>query len=1827
MPNFFRLIFVYVILIFLSNCKEKPPVAPNAELISTLLNSYTRGIVTSNTVFKYVFNSDIVNEDQIGQNIDKKLLTLSPAVDGITFWESRNTLVFKPAEKLKPGTKYSVSVDLKSIAPALAKDLETLDYTIQTREMAFVVNPPDVSLANDNTFSVSGQLQLSDELEDAQIEKLLTASQNTTNLKINWEHHPESLYSKYSIDQIQKSKATEIKLAWDGASLGLKNSGNHIIKLPAQGTFAVLGIKYENNPQNRVVTSFSENLKSNQNIDGLIAIKGKQGLLRNVIDGNKIYSYFNSPITGDVQLDIFPGILTSNNIKFSSSETHEITIAGNDPMVRFVGKGNIIPQSNEIILPFEAIGLKAVDIEVFKIFDHNILQFLQMNNIGENYELYRVGRLISQKKIELTNTGTQSNITKWAHYAIDLSPLIKTEPNAIYQIRIGFRPSYTALDCAQNMDETDNSGVELVSFYDENYYGHAGYYSGYRWEDRDDPCKAAFYNMDHFIARNVLVSNLGIIGKVSDKNIFTAVTDLRTTDPISGATVEVYNFQLEKIAELTTNAEGIAQQTVSQTPYAIVVVDHESKGYLRLVEGSNLNTSAFDIEGQEVQKGMKGYIYGERGVWRPGDSLHLSFILNDNNSKLPAGHPVQLKLFDPQGKLMAQQIVNNPTGSIYSFPLKTSPDDITGTWRATVTAGGAVFSKSLMIEAIKPNRLKINFDAGDEIQSKQNTIALKASWLTGLNASGLTAKVTSKWSQDNTPWPAFKGFSFQDPARTNNSMNEQVLFDGKLNDQGEANVPLKISKDFKPSGKMKVRFNIEVSEPAGDFSTYSNSSSYHPYNAYAGVRLPDDQWGYKTLNINSPSTVQLTSIDTKGNALANKKLTVGLYELEWRWWWEQRDNAYADYSTSDHKNALQKGVVTTNANGLAEWKVNVNHWGRYLIRVCDTESGHCSGDFAYAGWPENGDESNHFDMATLIKLQTDKEKYSTTETVKLNIPAPALSKMLITLENGSKVIESHWVTVDKSPFIFSFQATPQMAPAIYAHVSLIQQHGFVGNDLPMRMYGILPIYIENGESKLLPKINTVNIFKPDKTEIIEISESNGKSMSYTLDIVDDGLLDLTNFKTPDPYTQFFSKEALGVRTWDVYDQVMGAFGGKLESVLSVGGDEGLLTEKSTATNRFKSPVIHMGPFLLKKGEKKKHEIQIQNYVGSVRIMAVAADENAYGNAELTVQVKSALMILPTAPRVMSIGEKITMPVNLFITDPSLKNVTINAIDKKGTLKFSNSIQSVSIDKAGEQIVYFTIDAPQVPGKSTIVVEAKSGNEIARNEIEMETRNPNPYATDVKTVLVEAGATKTISISSPESYTNVKSLIEVATFEPVNMSKYLDDLIQYPYGCSEQTVSAAFPQLYLDQMVSMQADQLVRTKNNVKEAIAKLSKFSKSDGSFSLWPDAGSYTDSWVTSYIGHFMVEAQKGGYKISDQLLSKWKEFQKKTANIYDPSQKSLYAPNHGLDQAYRLYTMALAGIPDLGAMNRLKEYGPLGINAKWRLAATYALVGQKETANSLITKSPDLSDYSESGYTYGSPIRDQAMILETYMLTGDNTKAFNAAIELTKQLNTGRPWNTQGLAYALQVLARFKGGQADGKNWNFKYQVDNQSKQSVSVKSPSFLLEPTANAKSAKQIVIENTSGKPLYVQSTIRGQQLKDTKGDEANGLKITVNYKDDDNNLIDPSLLKKGDHIHAEISIAHLGNPARDFNNLALTHIIPAGWEIINDRITGNSKSQNYTYQDVRDDRVFTFFKLRPGETKTMNTFLRATYTGSYILPAIACEEMYDAKINARKSGGF
>ena len=1261
-----------------------------------------------------------------------------------------------------------------------------------------------------------------------------------------------------------------------------------------------------------------------------------------------------------------------------------------------------------------------------------------------------------------------------------------------------------------------------------------------------------------------------------------------------------------------------------------------------MVDGEEQSVSRFDVGGKDIQKGLKGFIYGERGVWRPGDTLHISFMLEDREKRIPDKHPVALEIYNPRGQFYTKMISTQGTNGFYTFAVPTQADDPTGLWNAYVKVGGTAFHKSLRIETIKPNRLKITLALPTILQASSKDVyaPLTSSWLTGATASRLKAKVEMSLSKVNTQFKNYGQYLFNNPATDFTTVRADV-FNGVLDAEGRAGVNIQLPVATGAPGMLNATLTTRVFEPGGDASIYSQTVPFSPFTSYVGINLNQPKGKY--IETDKDHVFDIVTVNDQGQPVNRSNLEYKIYRISWSWWWENGEESFGTYINNSSITPVASGNLQT-TGGKASFKFRINYpdWGRYLVYVKDRESGHATGGTVYIDWPDWRGRSNKTDPSgiKMLAFSLDKDSYEIGETATAIIPAAAGGRALVSLENGSTVLQQQWLEVsDQGDTKLTFKITPEMAPNVYLHISLLQPHAQTVNDLPIRMYGIAPVFVTNRQTILQPQIKMPEVLRPETDFNVTVSEKSGKPMTYTLAIVDDGLLDLTNFKTPDPWNEFYAREALGIRTWDMYDDVLGASGGRYSSLFSTGGDASLKPADAKA-NRFKPVVKFIGPFYLAKGKHQTHTLKLPMYVGSVRAMVVAGQDGAYGNAEKTAFVRTPLMLLSTLPRVLSTQEEITVPVNVFAMENQVKNVTVSLeASGAGVQITGNRQQSLTFDQPGDQLAYFTLKTGSKTGKATIHLTASGNGQQTKETIEIEVRNPNPVVTLRNSQWIEAGQEAELSYTlAGSSSANNQVQLEVSRIPSVDISRRFDFLYNYQHHCTEQLTSKALPLLFVSQFKAVDEQEAEKIKTNVQEAIRQIYARQLPNGGFVYWP-GNAVADEWITSYTGMFLTLAQEKGYAVHPNVLNKWKRFQRAAAqNWRMPQEASNWQIwQSELQQAFRLYTLALAGAPEYGAMNRMKEQPGLSIQAKWRLAAAYALTGKMKPAGELVYNAETtVIPYSSMNLIYGSSDRDEAMILETLILMKRDRDALQQAKKVSQNLAQENWFSTQSTAFALMAMGRLAKQLSGTLDFTWSW----NGKQQPAVKSAKAVFEKEiATSPKSGTVSVKNQGKGALSVDLITRTQLLNDTLPAIADNIRLDVKYTDMAGSPISVEDIRQGTDFMSAVTLSNISGTS-DYSNLALTHIIPSGWEIYNERMivpevsssstneanVPESSAGKYTYKDIRDDRVLTYFDLRRGESKTFTVRLQATYAGNFILPAIQCEAMYDAAVQARTKAG-
>ncbi|MGM9739329.1 MAG: alpha-2-macroglobulin family protein [Candidatus Cryptobacteroides sp.] len=1788
---------------------------------SAYVDAFTGGIVNGNSDIIVELTSPAGGISGTEEEISDKLTSLfsfSPELKGRARLVTPERIAFTPVPgTLKPGKTYSCDFKLSRIA-ATDKEHSIFKFSFRAaRKQAslstgnIIIRSPDPSKA-----SVNGRIAFSEAVGTENPASLIEVKYDgKAEVEAELGDNGESLY--FTISGLDRpeigAKDKILKIKFLPGKTGIEACQDAEVAIPARNGFRIIGEQAGEN--GGVDIMFSEPLDPGQNLSGLVN-SGKEYYKEEAearISDNILSVY---PADARHIIYIEPGISSTDGNRLSSSWRSAASLASDLPEVWFPYEGSILPDPASASLAFRAQNLRAVDVTVVEIFPSNVLMYLQDNNLNGRSDIRRAGRAIYKSTINLEGEGGDLRTAR--DYTLNLSGLFKKDSGAIYRIRLTFKQEYyihSKKSSYEGLVRTSQGGLteEEEETWDiaETYYYYDNQFdwSQYDWRDREDPSTPSYYMDYNFPERSIMASSLGVIAKYSGAKVgdgtllWVAVNDLNTAEPVSGAEITAYSFQLQQVGKGKSASGGLCEVECSGRPFAIKVKKGDSVTWLKVNDGNEKSLSRFDTGGEVLQKGLKGFVYGDRGVWRPGDTLNLSLMVHG----LPDGHPASMTVYSPEGQYFTKRISKGLNG-LYTFSFATGLDSPTGIWNAYFKVGGATFHKSLHIETIKPNRLKINADiSGDVLRAGYAaTASISSNWLTGPAASGLTAGMEMTLTRDNAPFKGFEDYVFSDQGKDFSSTSANI-WTTKLDEDGKSSATIQLPASSDAPGMLKATIVTSVNEEGGDQSIDVMTRRYSPFSGYVGVKLPSDY-----IETGKDNTISVAVLDADGRRKSGDIVEWRIFKLDWSWWWESRKEPLDSYINGRNAKAVSSGKATSKGGDInIDVNIEDSQWGRYLIYVRDLSSGHYTGQIFFADWPAYRERSDRKDPSapTMLSFSMDKKSYKAGESATVFIPAAEDGMALVSVENGRGVLKSSWVrTSAGGDTPWTLKVTEDMAPNFYVHITLVEPYAKAGAGNPVRMYGVMPAMVEAPESHIEPVITMPDKLHPEEPFTLKISEKKGRPMTYTLAIVDEGLLDITGFRTPDPWAAMNRREALGVRTWDMYDEVLRGGAGIMSSMFSIGGDEDIVKGVRKG-NRFNPVVKFLGPFALKSGTGS-HKIKLPMYVGSVRVMVVAGQGGAYGNADKTVPVTAPVMVVPTLPRIASCGETITLPVNVFVMEEGISSVKV-AVKCEGALSPAGETSAgLTFNGTGDKMTRFTLKAADAAGPAKVTVTAEGGGHRITETVNMEVRNPAPHVIDGRDAVLAAGESIEFKFAPFNENAEDKVWVEAGGTPSVDWNRMFRYMRHYPHSCSEQICSKGLTLLYALQDLTEENARSAREM--IPQAIEALYSRQRSDGGIVYWPGAGQSSE-WVSSMALEFLSAAKAEGFKVAGDVVNALVKYQKGCVNAYKRS--TGYALDD-LGQAYRLFSLAVSGNADEASMNRLKLGGNLSWPATMMLASAYSACGKAAVGKEIIEEFGDSSrEWTPSDMTFGSSLRDNAIMLEALVRTGDISGAVSNAAGILRNYDAGW-WNTQESFFIAKAFRELS-----AKVTKDKINAEVTNSKSKSGRKGVTVWNIDSNAGITK---VTNHSEGPIFVRFTAVSQPAPDEaiKAASNGGLKFNVRYTGQDGEPVDALELTQGDEFTAVITVTNT-SATGDFRNLALTYLIPSGWEIINGRLTGTEDNSDGKYDrlGIRDDRALLYFDLPMGTYKKFRIRLRAAYEGNYILPSASCECMYDRSVNA------
>ena len=1320
------------------------------------------------------------------------------------------------------------------------------------------------------------------------------------------------------------------------------------------------------------------------------------------------------------------------------------------------------------------------------------------------------------------------------------------------------------------------------------------------------------YYYTHSDSRFLVISDLGITVKQYQGNFLCWINSLSKGKPIKDATITIWTRRNRKLGEWKTNQNGISQFTCKRkgdnTPYLIQVTKGKDLGILRIGTGI-WNTTRFSVSGVNTQKeGYKAFIYSDRGVYRPSETLNLMSIVRTYNRKIPSAFPLELSILRSDGVCM-HTIVETPKQGMLELNWKIPEEIRTGKYRVKLAIPGnkkSIASYFFQIEEFVPDRfkMKISFPKDKYKITEKIPVKIEAHHLHGSPASRRKVTLAVQLFPKKFQNKNLSHYSFGDATRSFKPY--RVLKTQKeLSQQGDLELSVKLPKNIHPGSMLEMLVQSTLHDLGGRTSTRLNKVCISPYPIYLGIRPLSS----KKITIEEPVKFEVIAVDENGKIQSLKKAQIRIVQYDWIWSLQQRGRRRV-YTYKKVEN-LEKEKQIDLKQGKNHFVFIPKKYGDYRIFVEDPISGMRT-SIPISTW---GDTVTRKGAKEYIKLQADSKEYEAGKEAQIHIQAPFDGIALVCLER-EKIFQSKIVEIKNRSAKVMFKIKKEYLPNVYCTVTVIRPITFFKGRPIYRAYGIQNLQV-NSKHRLKIQLSTAKKIRPNQhLKIDAVVTRQGKAIAnapVTIAIVDEGICQLTNFKTPSPHNFFYAKERLQILSHDQYGQIFPE---------TPAGGLGRIVSRITRPKRrkrFKSLAIWKSNLTTDQEGRISTDVFIPDYIGEVRVMIIATKESSFGSEESFVKVSSPAILQVTAPRFAAWKDKFEVTASLINLTGKENPYKISvAIDEGLQIQGKSSFQG-KLKNSQEAFVTFQLNCLNKQSSGKIHFQGHLGKETLEKTIYLPLRSPVGKMHRANCGSLSLGKKETIEIPADWIENTGEISLSISNQPEVKFSSSLSYLIEYPYGCVEQTTSRAMPMLYLENISCMQKEaKKERIPEYIDTAIQRLSLMQTRDGGLAMWP-GGRRTYPWGTCYAGHFLSEAKKAGYQVPEALLKGILNYLKRKIN------QTAYTNYQKEQQAYAAYVLANSQkIRYVDIAHIIENSKKMSSTGKCLLACASAKLGKIDIARMLL-ESPSTKEY-ETGDNLHSKARDKAIylasLIDIYPGSPEVTKIFT---ELVASAPNGHWGSTQENAYALLAIGKYTRTFASNKQGltgkvHEKEKILSKFQNKKQIKIHLF-------PKGKTSITIKTKGkGKCFYTWKST-GIPKKQNIPAICNSMKVTRRILNSEGKEIQE--IKQGELLWVELSI----KANQDYKNIVVENLLPAGCEIENLRLANTIRIQEIDnphtitpeYTDIKDDRIIFFLHISNHKHEQKLRYpVRAVSKGKFTFPAITANCMYHPLINARST---
>ncbi len=1769
--------------------------------VALLDDTTARGEVAPLENLSFRFNKPLAPDSLLNQWDSTEYIVFNPRIPGRFRWEQADRLVFSPSAPLPPATSFKGILTDALLQYSEYGRIGKADISFSTPELALEDLNVSWVLADEQVKKAVPQLDLyfNYPVAPAAIEEKLSLSVGGKPVDFSLQTLGDDSRTTVRLQGIElqdKDIEATLKLEKGLVPVGGKNGSSKDIRsaclIPSPFNLLVNDIVAQHDglsgtvlvrvSQQPVMENLSSQIKiepavkfSVEPTDEGFAVKSEQ------FDANKTY-----------RLTLLKGLRGRIGGTLQEQYHNDIAFGELEPSLRFVSnKGVYLSEQGNRMVEMRIVNVPKIKVAVSRIYENNLLAAQrygyypkESNDGGEYYyyDDYSDGRNLSLGDVVYEQE-------------IDTRSLPQTGNSRLYKFNIEERlPGF--------------KGIYHIKIRSADNYWVAD-------------------------SRFIALSDLGLIAKEGKDKLYVFINSIKTAEAVSGVNLVAYANNNQAIGVGVTNAEGVAEIAYSEKGFAgakpamIVASTGSDFNYLPF-SSTKVNTSRFEIGGKRSNpSGLDAFIYAERDIYRPGETVNFSVIVRDPQWKTPGEIPLKFKFLLPNGKeLRTFRKTLNEEGAVEGS-VDIAPAAITGTYVLEAYTANDVLlgNKHFSIEEFVPDRIKVTatLDKPFLVPGQEARLDINAMNFFGPPAANRNyeaeIQIRSAYFRAKK-YPQYN-FGIQNPGIS----MDKVVREGKTDGQGNAVEKYETPKLFANSGLLRANFFTTVFDETGRPVSRLVSADIFTQPFFLGIA--DDGYGYYPLN--QPAKFSLVAVNKDGAAENGVKAVIRVVKHEYRTVLSRSGSYFRYESQKDDKLVSEQTITISGEN--TPYSFTPRSPGDYELRLSiPGASAYVSRHFySYGSW---GGDNSSFDVNTEgnIDIETDKTVYQPGETAKLLFKLPFSGKMLVTLESD-KVLFHRYVNVENRSASLDIKIAGEYLPNAYITATLIKPHGI--SEIPLTAaHGFRNIKVE--EKK---RINKVEILAKQSVRSRTQQEVTVKAHpgSYvTLAAVDNGVLQVSDFKTPDPYDYFYASRALEVQAYNLYPLLFPELRSRLSST---GGDGGMDMQKRTnpmPSKRVK--IVSYWSGIVKAGSdgQAKFRFSIPQFSGQVRLMAVAYKGEILGASETAITVADPLVISSAIPRFLSIEDSISVPVTLSNTTDKPVQATA-AIKVSGPLKVgANQRQQLSIAPHSEARTVFSLASSAAIDTGSIIIEAQALGETFIDETAIGVRPASPLQVLTGGGSANGKGSQSVSIPTNDFLpSTVKYKLVLSRSPSLELGKQLQYLLRYPYGCTEQTISAAFPQLYYGDLagqMSVRQGAAYNANTNIIEAIRKIKLRQLYNGGLTLW-EGGGEEHWWSTVYAGHFLLEAQKAGFDVDKNLLNGILGFinnrlrNKQTiAYYYNRDQQKKIAPK---EVAYSLYVLALASRPNVSAMNYYKANSELlSLDSKYLLSAAYAIAGDKKKYREFLPSSfSGEESVAQTGGSFYSDIRDEAIALNALLeVDPENAQIPVMAKHVADKLKERTWYSTQECAFSFLALGKLSRA---ANAATVTATIKAKGKTIAQFNGKDISLSDKELGGNAMELI---TSGEGrLYYYWQSEGVSKSGQYTQEDNYIKIRRQFFDRYGRRISEHVFRQNDLVIVQLTLER--SFSGNVYNVAMTDILPAGFEIENPRtreIPGMDWIKDASTPvslDVRDDRINIFDDLVSNK-QVYYYAVRAVSPGIYKMGPVAADAMYNGEYHSYHGAG-